>query len=41
MASTSFAADLAALELLGLYTGITDAYIAMMNTEGSASAAPT
>lgn len=41
MASTSFAADLAALELLGLYTGISDAYIAMMKTEGSASAPPT
>ena len=41
MAETSFAADLAALELLGLYTGVSDAYIAMQKTEGTASAPPT
>lgn len=41
MPETTFAADLAALEVLGLFTGVSDIYAAMMTKEGSASEPPT
>ena len=41
MGEATFAADLAALEALGLFTGVSDIYAAMLTKEGSASEPPT
>lgn len=41
MGATTFAADLAALQALGLYTGVSDVYIAMQTSEGTNASAPT
>lgn len=39
--STTFGADLTALQALGLYTGVSDAYIALMTSEGTSTTPPT
>lgn len=39
--ATTFNADLTALQALGLYTGVSDAYIALMTGEGTSTTPPT
>lgn len=41
MGATTFAADLAALQALGLYTGVSDVYIAIQSAEGTSTTPPT
>ena len=41
MAEPTFNADLTALQALGLYTGVSDAYIALMTSEGTSTTPPT
>ena len=41
MGATTFAADLAALQALGLYTGVSDVYIAIQTAEGTSTTPPT
>lgn len=39
--AATFSADMAALQALGLFTGVSDAYIAMLKTEGDSVTPPT
>lgn len=41
MAEPTFNADLTALQALGLYTGVSDTYIALMTSEGTSTTPPT